>query len=190
MPLLGGVGLATAYLIIKKHGGVIQVESELGVGTRFEVYLPVSTHARAHPKPALLQPPTGSGRILVMDDDASVRELVMAALSWLGYEVELARDGAETIRRYSEALEAQRPFAAVILDLTVPGAMGAREALEQLAKIDPDVKAIVSSGYALDPAMSNFREHGFSVSKPYRLEDLAEVLRQVVRQDAPSPKEA
>jgi PAS domain S-box-containing protein len=181
-----GLGLATAYLIIKKHGGIIQVESELGVGTRFEVFLPVSTQAGAAPRPALPQLPSGSGRILVMDDDVAVRDLALAALSRLGYEVELASDGAETVRRYSEAQRAQRPFSAVILDLTVPGAMGAREALGQLTKIDPNVKAIVSSGYALDPAMANFREHGFSgsISKPYWMEDLAKILRQVVRQDA------
>lgn len=184
-PPSSGLGLATAYLIIKKHGGLIQVESELGVGTRFDVYLP-SSRAGSNAKQTVLQPSPGAGKILVMDDDPAVRELALTALSRLGYEVELVKDGAETVRRYSDAMKTEHPFAAVLLDLTVPGGMGAKEAVKQLLAIDPNVKAIVSSGYSLDSVMANFREHGFSgcVSKPYRLEELAKALRQVVRQDA------
>jgi PAS domain S-box-containing protein len=185
-PPRSGLGLATAYLIVKKHGGLMRAESEVGVGTRFEVYLPSSKGAAERPQGPLSAPAIGSGRILVMDDDASLLELAAVALGRLGYEVDLAKDGADAIRQYAAALNGRRPFAAVILDLTVPGGMGGKEAVKQLLALDPKVKAIVSSGYSTDPAMASFKEFGFKgcVNKPYRLAEMAKVLHQVVREDS------
>jgi CheY-like chemotaxis protein len=101
-------------------------------------------------------------------------------LKHIGYEVEVAKDGAEAIALYEQAQESQFPFNVVILDLTVPGGMGGKEAIEKLIELDPQAKAIVSSGYSSDPVMSNFREYGFSsvVSKPYKIEELREALHK------------
>lgn len=186
-PRSSGLGLATTYLIIKKHGGLILAHSEVGVGTKFEVYLPASSEAIEHAPSPVIAPSIPSGRILIMDDDPLVLDLAGTALSRLGYQVELAKDGAQAVQQYSAAFESKNPFAAVILDLTVPGGIGAKGAIIQLTAIDPNVRAIVSSGYSTDPVMANFREHGFigSVTKPYRLEELAKVLHQTVRHDPP-----
>ena len=103
----------------------------------------------------------------------------------LGLEVELARDGAEAVRKYSEARTAGRPFDLVVMDLTVPGGVGGREAIDQLRRIDPNVRAIVSSGYSSDPVLANHRAYGFRgmVAKPFKIEDLAQVLRAVLREN-------
>ena len=126
---------------------------------------------------------TGKGKILFMDDEQMIREIAGQMLRKLGYEVEFARDGEEAIKLYSKAKESRETFDAVIMDLTVPGGMGGKEAIQRLKEIDPKVKAIVSSGYFNDPVMSDFREYGFRgvFAKPYKIEDLSRVLHEVLK---------
>jgi CheY-like chemotaxis protein len=124
------------------------------------------------------------GRVLFMDDEASIVALAGTLLRRLGFEVEVARDGAEAVQKFATAHAAGPSFDLVVLDLTVPGGMGGREALEQLRQIDPGVRAIVSSGYSSDPVLANHRAYGFRgmVAKPYNVDGFARVLRQVLSQ--------
>jgi two-component system cell cycle sensor histidine kinase/response regulator CckA len=131
----------------------------------------------------------GQGRILVMDDEADILTLVREMLQMMGYEVETARDGVEALQRYETAKQSGQPFVAVIMDLTVPEGMGGKEAIRRLKEQDPQVKAIVSSGYSYDPVMANFQEYGFSgvIPKPYVMEDLGRVVHEVInKQQQPS----
>ena len=175
-----GLGLAMAYSIIKKHEGHITVESQLGVSTTFHIYLPASEKTVSEKEEAKLI--KGQGRILVMDDEASLRNLIERMLGNLGYESEVAADGAEAIQMYKEAQESEKPYVAVILDLTVPGKMGGKECVTKLLDIDPEVKAIVSSGYSDDPVMSNFQEFGFKgmMPKPFESLSLSKALHEVL----------
>ena len=178
-----GLGLATTYSIVKKHDGHITVESVLGQGATFHVYLPASLKTMAASSEVKATPVAGQGRILVMDDEAPIRTLLKLMLARLGYEAEAVADGAEAIQCYCAAQAAGQPFAAVIMDLTVPGGMGGAEALQKLLAIDPDITAIHSSGYSNDPVMADHRKHGFRgmIAKPYKIEDLSRVLHEVVR---------
>ncbi|HTY23522.1 MAG TPA: PAS domain S-box protein [Desulfomonilaceae bacterium] len=176
-----GLGLATCYSIVRNHDGLITAESELGVGTIFCVYLPASQRELHTPLDSEETAATGSGRILLMDDEESIREVAKEILSTLGYEVELARDGAEAISLYRKARNSSHPFDIVVLDLTVPGGMGGAEAIERLLEIDPEVKAVVSSGYSNDPIMADFTRYGFRgvVAKPYTATELGAILRAI-----------
>jgi CheY-like chemotaxis protein len=176
-----GLGLATTYSIIKKHDGHITVESRLGVGTTFHIYLPASDKIVPEKEEGRLI--TGQGRILVMDDEAPLRKMVGKMLKILGYESEFAKDGAEAIRMFKEAKEAEKPYDAVILDLTIPGGMGGKEAINKFLEIDPEVKAIVSSGYSVDPVLANFQEYGFKgmMPKPFESLSLSKVLHEVLQ---------
>ena len=122
--------------------------------------------------------PFGKGKILIMDDEESIRELLYTELTETGYDVELANDGTQAIAQYIEAKEAGQSFDAVILDLTIPGGMGGKEAITKLLEIDPKVKAIVSSGYATDPIISEYKKYGFSavVTKPYSVVEIEKAL--------------
>lgn len=178
-----GLGLATSYSIIQKHHGYLTVESQEGVGTTFYIYLPAAKkEISTTPASAEIDPKKGQGRILVMDDEKHLRDLTAEMLRILGYKAVTSRDGNEAIQIYLTAKESEKPFDAVILDLTIPGGMGGGETIQRLGKITPDVKAIVSSGYSNDPILSNFRDYGFSgvIAKPFRIRELAEVLRQVL----------
>jgi CheY-like chemotaxis protein len=177
-----GLGLATTYAVIKKHGGYITTGSELGVGTTFRIYLPAAQRPIISRRDGAAPPQGGRGRILVMDDEETIRELVGDILSQIGYEAAFARDGDEAIERYKKARETGRPFAAVIMDLTIPGGMGGKEAIQQLRAIDPEVKGIVSSGYSNDPVMADFRAYGFMgvIAKPYRPSELSDVVHRVL----------
>ena len=177
-----GLGLAMAYSIIDKHNGHITVATEIGVGTTFHVYLPAVTQSGPvepdEARPILL----GAGNVLVMDDEETIRELTKEMLHRIGYDAEVTRDGAAAVACYQRAFEAGEPFDAVILDLTVPGGMGGREALQWLLAIDPHIKAIVCSGYSNDPVMSAFQEYGFSyrLAKPYTMSELSQALGVVI----------
>jgi PAS domain S-box-containing protein len=178
-----GLGLATSYSIIKNHEGHITVESELGAGTTFHIYLPASPEAvPTEKKEAEEKPIMGEGRILVMDDEKHVRDTVAAMLNSLGYKVTTSVDGAEAIELYKDAKESGQPYDAVIVDIVVPGGMGGRETIQRLMEIDPEVRVIVSSGYSDDPIMADFSRYGFkgAIAKPYKTKELSEVLHRVI----------
>ena len=159
--------------------GYIHVESKLGSGTTFYIYLPASL--RKSPPVALQQDQliTGNGTILLMDDEEIILKSATLLLNRLGYNVKVAKSGKEAIEIYKNS---KHSFQAVILDLTIPGEMGGKETIQQLLKIDPDVKALVSSGYSNDPIMADFKKHGFKnvISKPYRIKELGEALQQAL----------
>jgi PAS domain S-box-containing protein len=178
-----GLGLATCYSIMKQHDGHITVESTPGAGATFSLYLPASPVETVPAAPDTDRAPLhGTGRILVMDDEEIVRDVLHRSLTRLGYVVVSAREGEEAITLYEQALKSDQPFDAVIMDLTIPGGMGGKDAVIRLREIDPAVKAIVASGYSDDPVMAHFRDYGFSgvVSKPYLLKDLSQTVHAVI----------
>jgi nitrogen-specific signal transduction histidine kinase/ActR/RegA family two-component response regulator len=178
-----GLGLAVTHSIIKNHHGYIFAESEVGVGTIFSVYLPASQNKLSDKKPVEKKPLPGKGKILLMDDDEIVREALGEMLESLGYTVEPAEEGAEAVELYKRALKSSQPFDVVIMDLTIQGGMGGREAIKNLLKIDSKVKAIVSSGYANNPIISDYKRYGFkgSIAKPYNVKELSEELDRVIK---------
>jgi PAS domain S-box-containing protein len=186
-----GLGLATTYSIIKKHEGHITVESEIGVGTVFNIYLPASQK-----EPVLEgidgfdirsveeQEENGESKVkvLLMDDEYAIRVVLCEQLRSLKYIVEAVEEGTEAIRSYKNAREAGKPFDAVVMDLTISGGMGGKETIEKLLEIDPEVRAVVMSGYANDPIMANYKEYGFKgvLAKPHGIHELDEALRNVI----------
>lgn len=177
-----GLGLTSAYSILKNHEGYLVVESPVGAGTIFTLFLPASSSEVSLPKGDEPEIQAGGGKILVMDDDEVVLQVVGAMLEDLGYEVELVSDGQAAISRYADAWQSARAFDAVIMDLTVSGGMGGKEALPKLRAIDPEAKVIVSSGYNNDPVMANYSSHGFCgvLVKPYRLAELSQQVCHVL----------
>ncbi len=184
-----GLGLTTAYAVVQKHGGRIMINSTIGVGTTVTIYLPASEGGvwRAERDDVKAQSPITNHqstiqRILVMDDEESLRTLTLKMLEWLGYEAETVKDGVEAIETYKKHMEGGAPFDAVILDLTIKGGMGGDQAIKELIKIAPDVKAIVCSGYFNDPVLAHCAEHGFcgAMAKPYQMKDLERVLKEVL----------
>lgn len=181
-----GLGLASVYAIVMKHGGHISVESEVGFGTTFEILLPAVEH---HPPTPVESNPTplivGNGRVLIMDDQESVREVLSEMLTSLGYRVDASCDGMEALRMYRSAMQERAKYDAVILDMTIPGGMGGKETIVELLKIDPEVKAFVSSGYSDDQVLSDFKSYKFSgiISKPYKLSDLSIKLAEILHHE-------
>ncbi|HEY8463959.1 MAG TPA: PAS domain-containing protein [Bacillota bacterium] len=177
-----GLGLATAYSIIQKHGGYIDLTTKVGSGTTFFIYLPATNHTAEVATSEEIRPLPGEGKVLVMDDEAMIRNALREMLQLLGYQVTTVPDGREAVQLYQEALDSGKPFKAVIMDLTIPGGMGGLEAISLLRQIDPEVKAIVSSGYANDPVMADYHKYGFSgvIRKPYKIEEFSQVLNRVI----------
>ncbi len=180
-----GLGLATSFSIISKHDGYIDVQSEVGKGTRFTIYLPASKEkppveeikAEGHAKGKKSK----GGLILIMDDEDMIREIATELLGQLGYLTIHASDGKQAISLYKKLSEDGKKIDLVIMDLTIPGGMGGKEAIGELLKIDPEATVIVSSGYSNDPVMAQYRKYGFKgcLQKPFRLEELGKVLDQL-----------
>ncbi|AGF77853.1 PAS domain S-box [Desulfocapsa sulfexigens DSM 10523] len=178
-----GLGLALVHSIIKRHDGVISVVSSVGNGTTFTLYLTAAGESESiKDEPEELVLKDGKGRILIMDDDETVRDVVRQMLVFRGYDVEETVDGEGSIALYQANMNAGTPFDMVIMDLTIPGGMGGREAAREVLKIDGDAKIVVSSGYLDDPVMANFEEYGFiaSVKKPFEFAELGEMIRSVM----------
>jgi len=180
-----GLGLTTAYSIVSRHEGLLTVDSTLDVGTTFHLYLPASDRPVGTEIEWGMDMYSGSGSILVMDDEEGVRTVLDRILSRAGYDVVLTTDGASAVQSYRERLDAGRRFDIVIMDLTVPGGMGGREALDRLRAVDPGVRAIVASGYSTDPVMANHRKFGFvaRVSKPFSISTLLRAVARAMRHD-------
>jgi PAS domain S-box-containing protein len=185
-----GLGLAICYSVIKNHNGYISIESEPGAGTTVSVYIEAQdmdtdTNTGMEMEtswPARIAAREGKGRkILYMDDEEQVRDLAGHILKHLGYDVEFACDGAEAVELFRERIQSDSPYDLVILDLTVPGGMGGREAMENILAINPMVKAVVSSGYVNDAIVRDYRKYGFSgvVAKPYSIEQFRRVIESV-----------
>ncbi len=180
-----GLGLSTSFSIVKNHDGHLTVDSQLGVGTSFSIYLPASSAGAPTVQERTRFVMRGRGRVLVMEDEPVIRSVATEMLEQCGYEAAEAGDGAQALQMYRQAKEQNRPFAAVIMDLTIPGGMGGLETLEHLLAFDPHVKAVVSSGYANDPVMANYRRYGFrgTVAKPYTLIEFSQALYHVIMQE-------
>ncbi|MBA4374541.1 MAG: hypothetical protein C0402_16950 [Thermodesulfovibrio sp.] len=177
-----GLGLATSYSIIKNHGGLIEVKSEPNTGTTFVIYLPASGSAEMEATAAVAHAAgTKKIRILLMDDEEIVRNVAQEMFAALGHGVVCAEDGSKAIEQFRQATEEGTPFDLVVLDLTVKGGMGGEEAIRRILEIDPHVKAVVSSGYADNPVVADFRAYGFSavLSKPYRLDTITNCLGSI-----------
>lgn len=180
-----GLGLATVHSIIHKHGGDISVDSKYGKGTVFTFYLPAAEAPQQSPveQPASHTPAEGQkGGILVMDDEVMVCDLAVQMLETSGFAVATAADGQRAIDMYKQSMEDGETFAAVIMDLTIPGGIGGKEAIKEIIAIDPEARVIVSSGYADDPVMANYSAYGFQgiIAKPYTLDNLQDVLGRIL----------
>jgi CheY-like chemotaxis protein len=174
--------------VVTKHGGCVTVDSRPGDGATFHVFLPASGIVAGADRPTPLPDlPRGRERLLVMDDEHVVREVCVQILRHLGYDVDAAGWGEEAVEMYAAARKDGRPYDAVLLDLTVPGGMGGVETLAALRALDPDVRAIATSGYSDDPAIADHRRTGFAagLAKPFSPMALGQVVRRVLGRKGP-----
>lgn len=178
-----GLGLTTAYSIVRNHGGTIAADSVRNKGSTFYIYLPATKKTtKGGRKMTAKSSGQAGGKVLVMDDEEMIRKMLKNMLNLAGYLAEFSTDGNEALEKYQAARKIGDPFDVVIMDLTIPGGMGGKETIKKLLEIDPDAKAIVSSGYANDPIMSEYKKYGFKavIAKPYSVKQLQETLGSVI----------
>jgi CheY-like chemotaxis protein len=178
-----GLGLATCYSIITRHGGCIDVNSEPGKGSSFNIYLPASTKSVSSAIKKTAKNHKGSGTFIIMDDEEVMRDAIQNMLETLGYSVVCKENGKETVDFFKTGIKENRTFAGIIFDLTVPGGMGGKEAIEEIRKLDKYIPAFVASGYADDPVMKTPAKYGFtaSICKPFRKGELSEMLNKYLK---------
>jgi PAS domain S-box-containing protein len=179
-----GLGLATSYSIIRNHGGVLWVESEVGVGSRFSFLLPALSPEKIAPTPIGKEIKFGHGNILIMDDESQIRKVLGEMVQICGYSFQAVPDGEQALQMFRQAQNSGDPFSAVILDLTIPGGYGGKEVVKEMLSLDPHLRAIVVSGYSNDPVLANYEDYGFKgrVAKPFNLVDLSVALDAVLRE--------
>ena len=185
-----GLGLSTSYSIIRNHRGLITIDSELNRGSTFHIFLPATEgEVRANVSPELPRI-SQKAKILVMDDEDVVRNVLREMLSGLGHEVDLAEDGAVAVEKYRKAMESGCPFDVVILDITVRGGMGGELTIRKLKDLDPEVKAVVSSGYSDSVVISEYASYGFKafLSKPFNLRELTTTLNTIFDNSKDTPQ--
>lgn len=175
--------LKAAFNIINNHQGYISVDASGETGTILNIFLPAAQDIAGSDAQQAAIPIAGKGNVLIMDDDEDVRDIAGKILNHMGYDTAFAQDGDEAVRAYMDAMNSGRPFDIVILDLTIQGGMGGREAIARLLDIDPDARAIVSSGHSRDPVMREFAKYGFrgSITKPFRIGELSEIVSNNIR---------
>jgi len=187
-----GLGLATAYSIIHNHDGFIEAKSKIAhisateySGTTFFIYLPASMKEIVDDDVTTEETVGGEGTILVMDDEEIIRDLAKSLLTHLGYKILLAQDGSQAIDIYTNAMQNNEKIDLLIMDLTVPGDMGGKEAMEKILKIAPDAKALVSSGYYDDPVLADYKKYGFKgvLTKPYSINELSKLVSKIINEE-------
>ena len=177
-----GLGLATSYSIIRNHGGVLWAESEVGIGSRFSFLLPALPPEKHLLPSRKKEIKFGQGNILIMDDEAQIRNVLGEMVQTCGYSFQAVPDAEQALRVFRQAHDNKKPFSAVILDLTIPGGPGGKEVVKEMLALDPHLRAIVVSGYSNDPVLANYEDYGFKgrVAKPFNLVDLSLVLNSVL----------
>ncbi len=187
-----GLGLTIVHSIVKRHGGFIDVESEVGKGTVFTIYLPAAKGGDQGPQEAPLPPTPQEGRLLLIDDEEQILEVSGELLRGYGYDVDVATTGEQGLAMFETALKAGKPYGLVIMDLTIRGGMGGKETNHILKRNHPWASTVVSSGYSNDPVMANFRSYEFDgvVEKPYSIERMVRTIEGILKgpPHAPAPE--
>ena len=181
-PKGNGLGLATAYSIIKRHKGCIKIQTEENIGSTFHIFLPINEEIHSIKEERTFNEDDFRGKILFMDDNEEIQLMMSKMLSLMGFEVDVVSDGVDAITRYGNAFKNNDPYELVILDLTIPGGLGGKETIKKILENDPDCKAIVASGYSNDPILSDYQSYGFKgrILKPFTMQQLKETISDVL----------